>query len=228
MFKVSVLMVDSYRLVREGLRRLLEASGDIIVIGEAENGEAAVEMCQKVSPDVVLMGISMSNMDGIEATHKIKGTCPGVGVIVIASHEDDEHLFWAVKAGAGGYISKDEGPDKLIEAVKAVSRGEEIIDSAAYRRAIEGFSHFNEKNKDRNFILSSLTKTERKIIKALVGAKPNKEIARQLSLSEKTVKNYLTNIYQKLHVNNRAQAILKIFNLKLVENRRVKNPWHRD
>ncbi len=216
MSKIKVLLVDDHRLFREMLRQMLDVSEDIVVVGEAKDGLEAIYMCQKLLPDVVLMDVVMPSMDGVEATLKIKSTYPNVAVLMLTMHESDEHLFKAVRAGASGYISKDEEPDKVIEAVKLVSKGEDIIGSVIYRKMLNELEHIDRAEGERKLIFDSLTPREIDILEALVEGKSNREIAAKLFISEKTIKNQLTNIFRKLHVNSRTKAILKVIKLDLL------------
>ncbi len=220
MSKIKVLLADDHDLFREGLRRMLGLGKEIEIAGEATNGSEAVRKARELLPDVVLMDIGMPQTDGIEATRQIKNDCPSVEVIVLSMYEDDEHLFRAIKAGAAGYILKNSPLDEVVRVVKAAHRGESLLNPALARRILDEFA--TEKNPEENAegLYCDLTKRELEILKLLASAKTNRQIGKVLLVTEKTVKNHISNIYRKLQVNSRTEAVLKAIKSGLVESHR--------
>jgi two-component system NarL family response regulator len=190
---------------------------DINVIGEAKDGAEAVAKAQELLPDVVLMDISMPKVDGIEATCKIKEICPKAEIIILTMYEDTEHLFRAFRAGASGYISKDCSVDELVETIKATLRGEGLLSSPLSKKVLGEFiTSLSNKDIRRKFF-SDLTEREMEVLKLLSHAKTDREIASALSISKKTVRNHISNIFHKLDVNARMEAVLKAAKLGLID-----------
>ncbi|MEW6189662.1 MAG: response regulator transcription factor [Actinomycetota bacterium] len=218
MEKIRVLIVDDHTVFRQGLCKLLEAEEDICVIGEASDGSEAIEMVKNLGPDIVLMDIEMPNVDGIKATTEIKEMYPNTEVVALTAYEDDEHLFKAIRAGSTGYISKHSSADEIVEAIKTVSRGESMITPSLSRRILKKFTSLSKMSKShRDLLWSDLTKREIEILKLLCEGKTNSQIAEILFISERTVKNHIYNIYQKLQCNTRTEAMLKGIKLGLLD-----------
>ena len=175
--------------------------------GEAENGQEAVELTQRCRPDVVLMDINMPIMDGVEATRRIVEQAPGVRVIMLTIYRQDRYVFEAIKAGARGYLLKDVDEHELLEAIRAVYRGEALINPALATRVLDEFRRLSQVAA-AGADVETLTEGEMKVLRLVAQGASNKEIAAQLHLAESTVSNRLRDIYQKLHVNNRTQAAL--------------------
>jgi two-component system, NarL family, response regulator LiaR len=204
---VRILIVDDHRLFRLGLRLACEdAGGQLQIVGEAANGQEGVDLCRKLHPDVVLMDISMPIMDGIQATQQIAAENLAGGVIIVTVLRDDDHVFEAIKAGARGYLLKDVGEAEIARTILTVSRGEALIDSHVASLVLAEFRRLSKPHPDVQF--EHLTDGEMDILRLVAQGEENPAIAQKLSLSEKTVVNRLTSIYQKLHVNNRTQAAL--------------------
>ncbi len=202
---MKVLIVDDHILVRDGLRSLLEARG-IEVVGEATNGEEAVELARELKPDIVLMDLMMPKMDGIEATKLISAELPEVRVVVLTASEEEEDLFEAIRSGASGYIIKNIDPDRFFELLEAAYQGEPALPPNLARKVLQEFAQPRIERKKRPD--AELTDREREILELLVqGITSNKEIAERLFLSESTVKYHLHNILNKLHLQNRAQVV---------------------
>lgn len=214
-----MLVADDHRIFRQSLRRVLEAEPNIKVIAEAEDGREAVRKTRELLPDVVLMDLSMLGMDGVEATIRIKKCCPLIRVVALTMYEDTGHLFDAIRAGARGYVTKGASSEELIRAIKAVFKGESLITPGLSKHVLEEFMRLSEtvRGKPRYSPYGGLTPREIEVLKALSGGKANKQIARALGISEKTVKNHITNIYTKLEVNARTEAALKAVRMGLVE-----------
>jgi DNA-binding NarL/FixJ family response regulator len=198
---IRVLIVDDHGLVRAGLEQLLENAEDIEVIGSAPGGRAALELAGRTRPDVVLMDLSMPDLDGIDATRELSRQAPDAHVVVLTSFSDRKRIVDALDAGAIGYLLKDSEPDELLRGVRAAARGESPLapkaagELLAYRREPPGPE-------------TQLTEREREIL-ALIGAgQPNKLIARRLQIAEKTVKNHVTRIFTVIDVTDRTQAAL--------------------
>ncbi len=213
---LRILVADDHALFRQGLRKLLEQEADISLIEEASDGKDALEKARKFCPDVVLLDLEMPNMDGLEALGAIRKSCPDVRIIMVTMHEDDRYLFDAIKMGANGYVLKDSGFDKLLLNVKAVARGEAFLNSSIARRIMDEFARLaqNTMNGRNNM---SLTARETEILQCLGDGKSNRQIANKLFISEKTVKNHISNIFQKLHCNDRVQAVMEGMRLGLIE-----------
>lgn len=205
---IRVLIADDHAIFREGLSRLLKAEEDIVVIGQAASGEEAQELAKSLQPQIILMDIDMPGEGGIEATTRIKQLYPEIEIIMLTGFEDDKHLFRAVEVGACGYISKHSRAEELIKAIRAASKGESVLTPALSRKLLDRFSR-SKKPRDENDLFNKLTKREMQILKLLCQAKSNAQIASDLYLSERTVKNHIYNIFQKLQVNARTEAILK-------------------
>jgi len=218
MSKIKVLLADDHDLFREGLRRMLGLGKEIDIAGEATNGSEAVKKARELLPDVVLMDIGMPQTDGIEATRQIKNDCPSVEVIVLSMYEDDEHLFRAIKAGAAGYILKNSPLDEVVRVVKAAYRGESLLNPALARRILDEFATEKSPEENADGLYCDLTKRELEILILLASAKTNRQIGKTLLVTEKTVKNHISNIYRKLQVNSRTQAVLKAIKSGLVES----------
>ncbi|WP_182887713.1 response regulator transcription factor [Microbispora sp. H10885] len=201
---IRVLLVDDHPLLRHGLRTLLEQVGGAEVVGEAGDGEEAVALALSLRPDVVVMDLVMPGTSGIEATRRLIGREPALGVLVLTMSEDDASVFAALRAGARGYVLKGTGGAEFIAAVRSVARGEAVYGPAVARRI-------------RRFLASGpdvtpfpeLTARERGVLDLLASGKSNAEIARALFLSQKTVKNHLTSVFAKLQVADRAQAVVR-------------------
>jgi NarL family two-component system response regulator LiaR len=210
---IRVLIADDHRLFRRGLRQVCEIEGGFEVVGEAEDGQQAIELAQSLEPDVILMDIEMPLVDGVEATRVITGESPAVRVIALTVYQEDKHVFEAIRAGAQGYLLKDVEEHTLVEAVRAVHRGEALIDSHVAVSVLDEFRRISQLEPEiaRAQVLkemAQLTDAEMEILRLLAQGADNRNIADQLSLAEKTVSNRLSDIYQKLHVNNRTQAAL--------------------
>ncbi len=203
---IRVLIADDHRLVRQGLRQICETVGHLEVVGEAENGREAVELARRLQPDVVLMDISMPVLDGVEATRLITAQSPAVRVIILTMYKQDRFVFEAIKAGARGYLLKDVDEQELVDAVRAVHRGEALIDPGLATRLLEEFRRLSRGEGPRE---EELTDGEMQVLRLVAQGLDNKTIARRLSLSERTVINRLSEIYQKLHVASRTQAALE-------------------
>lgn len=204
---MKVFLCDDHKLFREGLRKILELKDDIEIVGEASNGQEAIDRIKKAHPDIVLMDIGMPEMDGMSATYKIKKEIPRVNIIILTVYQDEPHIFEAIKAGAIGYLLKDISSDELIEAICRVYKGEALIQPSIATKVLKEFITLSKKKEDKERY-TGLTERENEILKLITLGNGNKEIASKLYISEKTVKNHISNIFQKLHVNSRTQAAL--------------------
>jgi len=202
---IRVLLADDHALFRQGLKSLLEAEGDFRVVGEAKDGWEALRHALEVRPDVILMDIQMPGLDGVQATQAILEEWPQARVIILTMYRQDAYVFEAVKAGARGYLLKDADAKALIEAIRRVHAGEVLLDAELAGRIIQDFRAKKEASAPLN---AELTEREVQILKLLAQGYTNLEIASELGLSEKTVRNRLSEIFQKLHLNNRTQAAL--------------------
>lgn len=207
---IKVLIADDHVFYREGVRALLSNVPDIEVVSEAGNGEEAIAQANDLQPDVILMDLKMPGMNGIDATRKIREAHPDIGVLVITMFDDDDSVFAAMRAGARGYLLKDADKDEVVRAIISVERGEAIFSPAIAKRMMQYFaapSAVSKKNQPDEF--SELTDRELEILDLIAQGHNNMVIANKLSLSIKTVQNYVSSILTKLQVADRAQAIVR-------------------
>ena len=197
---IRLLIADDHAVVRTGLRQLALTLDGVELVGEATNGEEAVALCKERAPDVVLMDLEMPVLDGIDATRRVTEADPRVAVVVLTSFSDRERILGALDAGAIGYLLKDAEPDELERAVRAAARGEAPLDPRAGRAVLQA--------RNATSPLEALSDREREVLELLARGLPNKLIARELSISEKTVKTHLTNVFRTLGVTDRTQAAL--------------------
>jgi DNA-binding NarL/FixJ family response regulator len=201
---IRVLIADDHPLVRSGLKALLASVEGIEVVGEAADGRAAVELALRETPDVVVMDIQMPGQDGIEATRWLAAEAPQVGVLVLTMHEDDESVFAAMRAGARGYVLKGAEQEEIVGAIRAVSRGEAIFGPGVAQRVLRLFSQERPAEP-----FPELTSRERETLDLMAAGASNREIARKLFLSPKTVSNNVSYILAKLQVADRSKAIVR-------------------
>jgi len=206
---IRVFLCDDHTLFRQGLKKLLELEDSIQIVGEASNGQEMLDMLKKTGPDVILMDIGMPQMDGVTATYKSKKILPHANIIILTVYEDEPHIFAAIKAGAIGYLLKDISIDELIEAIRKVNKGEALIQPIIATKVLKEFAMLDKRKiKEGDKFYSDLTEREKEILRLIALGGTNKEIAQKLGISEKTVKNHISNIFQTLHVNNRTQAAI--------------------
>ncbi|MCR4406698.1 MAG: response regulator transcription factor [Anaerolineae bacterium] len=206
MSPIRVLIADDHRLFRQGLRHVCQAAGGIEVVGEAEDGWEAVRLAQQLKPDVILMDIQMPGQDGVEATRLITANDPPVRVIILTMYRQDQYVFEAIKAGARGYLLKDIDERELVEAIRAVHRGDALINPGLAARLLEEFRRLSRGETTGE--TERLTDGEMQVLRLVAQGADNKTVAERLALSERTVSNRLSEIYRKLHVNSRTQAAL--------------------
>jgi DNA-binding NarL/FixJ family response regulator len=201
------LIVDDHPLFRKGMRSLLETMPDIEGKGEASSGQEAVEMALRLTPDVVLMDLQMAGGNGLSATRELTRTCPGTHILVVTLFEDDDSIFTALKAGARGYILKDADEEEMMRAIRSVGEGEAIFSPAIAIRLMDYFTESRAQvPKD---VFPELTEREREILRLIARGDRNAEIAEHFVISIKTVRNHVSNIYSKLQVADRAQAVIR-------------------
>lgn len=214
---IKLLIADDHVFYREGVRALLSNVPDLEVVGEANNGEEAITQANKLQPNVILMDLKMPGMNGIDATRKINETQPNIGVLVITMFDDDASVFAAMRAGARGYLLKDADKDEVVRAIVAVERGEAIFSPAIAQRMMQYFAApsaaSNKKGQPSEF--AELTEREYEILDLIAQGDNNMVIANKLSLSIKTVQNYVSSILTKLQVADRSQAIVRARNAGL-------------
>ena len=200
---ISVLLVDDHSMVRQGVRAFLVTQSDITVVGEAGSGEEAIELAAQHVPDVVLMDLIMPNMDGVEATRRVKQVSPRSQVVVLTSYHEDEHIFPALKAGALSYILKDVSAEELASAVRKAASGEAILHPRVAARVIKELQGRREEGLNP---FTELSERELEVLKLIADGMSNAEMAAKLFLSEKTIKGHVSNILSKLHLVDRTQA----------------------
>ena len=215
---IRVLLVDDQALFREGLETLLSVHQDIQVVGQASNGQEAVEVAAQVQPDVVLMDVRMPILNGVQATRRLQKALPQCRVIVLTTFDDDEYVFDALRAGAAGYLLKDVPSARLVEAIRATARGESILEPSVAAKVIAEFTRVSSMVPAAQMeeLVEPLSERELEILSWIARGASNKEIADQLFIAEGTVKNHVTHILGKLGVRDRTQAALKARELGLL------------
>lgn len=204
---IRVYIADDHTLFRDGLRALFNSIGDVDLVGEAATGEEAVLGVVDIQPDVVLMDIKMPGLNGIEATRRIVSTSPHVGVIVVTMLADDDSVFAAMRAGARGYVLKGADQEQMLRTIRSVAAGEALFGSDIAERLMNFFSNLEPAAGPE--IFPELTDREREVLELIAQGQNNPEIARNLVISPKTVRNHVSNIFNKLQVVDRAQAIIR-------------------
>lgn len=213
--KIKVLIVDDHQVVRQGLRTFLDLNEDIQVLGEAVDGQQAVEMAAQLVPDVVLMDLVMPRMDGITATSRIKSLGLGMKVIALTSFTEDDKVFPAIQAGASSYLLKDVTPDTLVEAIRAAHRGEARLHPEVMRKLMQQVAVQPISSKTAE--PTQLTEREGEVIRLVAQGKSNREIAESLVISEKTAKAHISNILGKLGLDDRTQMAIYAIKNGLVD-----------
>lgn len=215
--KIKVLIVDDHQVVRQGLRTFLELQEDILVVGEAGDGAAAVELSRQLKPDVVLMDLVMPRLDGIAATRQVKSLSADIKVIALTSFTEDDKVFPAIQAGASSYLLKDVSPDALVEGIRAAHRGEARLHPEITRKLMEQVAHQAgppvKETRPEEF-----TSREREVIQLVAQGCSNREIAGRLVISEKTVKTHISHILGKLNLDDRTQLAIYAIKHGLVDS----------
>ena len=201
-----ILVVDDHDEFRHGLEALVGATDTLDLVGSVRDGDDAVRMCLELQPDVVLMDVNMPRLNGIEATRQIVAASPHIGVVVLTMLEDDDSVFAALRAGARGYLLKGSRRAEIVRAVEAVGSGEVILGPRIAERVTTYFRE--ERAEQRPEVFTELTDREREVLSLIAAGRENAEIARELGVSTKTVRNHASNIFMKLQVAHRAQAIV--------------------
>jgi len=215
--KIRILIVDDQALFREGLKTLLSVQSDFEIVGEVENGQEALRMVLQHKPHVVLMDLRMPVMDGVTATRRLKENHPDSRVLVLTTFDDDEDIFEGLRAGAVGYLLKDVSSEKLFEAVRAAASGDYFLQPSITAKVVAEFSRLSSiKSHEPDALVDPLSSRELEVLKLVSTGASNKEIAQALVIAEGTVKNHLTNIFSKMGVRERMQAVLKARELGLI------------
>lgn len=201
---IKVLIADDHRMFRQGIRMLFEMEADIKIVGEARDGIEVQQLAVTLEPDVILMDINMPGMDGVEATRRILKVNPEARIIILTMFREDEHVFQAIRAGACGYVLKDADSNEVARAIRAVAAGESVLDTAMTGKVFDKFKIMSAMTEKSN--AEGLTERELEILTLIANGASNREIGDQLFLSEKTIKNSITSIFQKLQTNDRTQA----------------------
>ncbi len=201
---IRVLIVDDHPIVRKGLRTLLDNEPDFQCVGEASNGEEAIELAMRLQPDVTLMDLVMSPVDGVEAIQRIKNQRPSACILVLTTFADDDKVFPAIKAGASGYILKDIPPEELLQAIQDVAAGRPFLHPTIATRLMREINQTNSPPENTD----PLTERELEVLRLTARGLTNQEIALELNVSERTVTTHISNILDKLHLANRTQATL--------------------
>ena len=204
---IRIIIADDHTLLRDGLRALFASVSDIEVAGEAENGADVITKADQLQPDVILMDIQMPGINGIQATRQIVKKHPDIGVIVVTMYKDDDSVFAAMRAGARGYILKGADQEEMLRAIRAVARGEALFGPEIATRLVNFFATPQADLSPQAF--PELTSREHEVLELIAKGLNNQAIADRLSISEKTVRNHISNIFNKLQVADRAQAIVK-------------------
>lgn len=210
---IRLLIVDDHHVVRRGHVFFLQTQDDIEIVGEASNGIEAIELASKLNPDIILMDLVMPQMNGIEATKRIKRLFPEMKILMLTSFSDQDHVIPALEAGATGYQLKDIEPDQLVRSIRNIVKGEHELHPKATSYLVENLSN----NKQKTNSIFDLTKREMEVLKEIAKGKSNKEIAATLFITEKTVKTHVSNLLSKLGLQDRTQAALYAVKHQLIE-----------
>ncbi|MET8332327.1 response regulator transcription factor [Streptosporangium canum] len=216
---IRVLIVDDHALIRRSLEMALSAETDIEVVGEASDGQEAVELADRLTPDVMLMDVRMPRRSGIEATRAIKAAVPSTRIIMLTVSDEEEDLFEAIKAGATGYLLKNVQLDEVPEAVRGVHEGQSLINPAMAAKLITEFANMSRKEAERppQLPVPRLTDREMEVLRLVAKGMNNREIAKQLFISENTVKNHVRNILDKLQLHSRMEAVVYAVRERMLE-----------
>jgi DNA-binding NarL/FixJ family response regulator len=214
MTATRILLADDHRMFRQGLREMIERKTDFEVVGEAGTGREALAMIETLRPEIVLLDIQMPELNGVAVAQQVARTHPEVKIVMLTMYREDQHLVDAIQAGARGYLLKDADADELIAVLTRVQRGESAIDPALTSRVFDAIRRLSA----REAALEALTERERDILHLVAAGHDNKTIAARLHLSEKTVGNRLSEIFQKLGVTNRTQAALVAIQRQLISS----------
>jgi len=207
--KIKVLLVEDHAVVREGTAELINRQLDMIVVGEAGDGQTAVDLAARLNPDVILMDVALPGLDGISATRKIKQNSPTIAVLALSAHDEDQYVFALLEAGAAGYLLKTIRGTELVEGVRAVFRGEAALHPAVAKKVLGHFAHAPQKVELPGRVEESLSDRELEVLRLAGKGLSNKEIADRLVLSPRTVQAHFANIFSKLQVGSRTEAVLQ-------------------
>lgn len=223
-----LLIADDHALVREGMRAMLASEQNLEVVGEAENGREALELCRELRPDLILMDVRMPEMDGLAATRKIKGEYPETRILILTTHESPEYLMDAIRAGAAGYVLKDSTKQRLLDAVRRVISGESPVNQELAMQAIQHLTNENRRYAEplpeppekwrEETLTEPLTDREIEVLRLLALGKTNRQVAKELLISLSTVKTHVQRLNIKLGVSDRTQAAVRAAELGLLPN----------
>ena len=217
---IRILIADDHQLLREGIRNFLSLEPDFEIVGEAANGEEAVTQAEALKPDVMLLDINMPKANGIEVASRLKESCPEVRILALTIHDDQNYMMNMIQSGAAGYLLKDVEPSMMVQAIRRVAAGESYVEPSLTKKLFQGITNHEEKKKATPapgmMEGERLSAREIEVLRLIGKGMSNAEIARELYLSEKTVKNHLTNIFRKIDVTDRTQAVLFAIKHKIV------------
>jgi DNA-binding NarL/FixJ family response regulator len=214
MDKSRVLIVDDHPIFRHGVRYTLEASGEFEVVGEAADGQKAIQVAEQLNPDVMLVDINLPGLNGLEVARVVRRRLPQTALIILTVYEDDEQLFNAIKVGAAAYSPKDISPDQLLQITRLVAQGHYLINENVLSRpfvasrVLKQFRELASVEQEGHMVFAPLTGREVEILDCIARGRSNKQIAMDLNISDQTVKNHITAILRKLNVNDRTQAVI--------------------